>query len=92
MPHPYAPPLLLVEESVLDGARGGGPAAGALCPGATCALAPSLASQPLAHAPLSPPPWPRPPPDHAAREVGRRPREDGPIFHVRGLCVATVYT
>lgn len=30
--------------------------------------------------------------DHASRETGRRRDEDGPVFHVRGLCVATVYT
>ncbi|KAI8473875.1 MAG: hypothetical protein J3K34DRAFT_466141 [Monoraphidium minutum] len=48
MPHPYPPPLLLVESSVLE--------------------------------------------DHASRETGRRRGEDGPVFHVRGLCVATVYT
>lgn len=31
--------------------------------------------------------------DHASRETGRRRGgEEGPIFHVRGLCVATIYT
>ncbi|GBF95244.1 hypothetical protein Rsub_08275 [Raphidocelis subcapitata] len=47
MPHPYAPPLLLVESSVLEA--------------------------------------------HASQE-GRAGGAEGPVFHVRGLCVATIYT
>ena len=92
MGHAYAPPLLLVEGGVLEGARAGG--GGGACAGAC--RQPLPARSVFAPSPL--PPAPTPPPraparaDHASRETGRARGEQGPVFHVRGLCVATVYT